>query len=129
MGNFWRKWSILFSRIHLAGRAGRRRPFSPVGTKKSTVSTSHPTEQVLLQSEHAAVQALSKLLQLWYAEAGLHGMLRSLDATLSQCHAILDEFAHAPTQQHMGQHHMGQHEAERGAISQHLDFMLRLCEG
>jgi hypothetical protein len=87
------------------------------------VSTSHPTEQILLQSEHAAVQALGKLLQLWYAEAGLHGMLRSLDATVAQCHAILDEFSHAPAQPHPGRH-----EAERGAISQHLGFMLRLCE-
>lgn len=76
-------------------------------------------EADLLQSEQDAVLALSKLLRIWYSEAGLHGMLRSLDATLAQCHAIRDEFAAEGEQLSL--------DAERGAISQHLSFMLALC--
>jgi len=82
-----------------------------------TVSTLPISEAELLKSEQDAVLALSKLLHIWYNEAGLHGMLRSLDATLAQCHAIREEFAAEP-------HSV---DAERGAISQHLGFMLSLC--
>ena len=77
------------------------------------------TEANLLQSEQDALLALSKLLHIWYNEAGLHGMLRSLDATLAQCHAIREEFAADDAQARL--------DAERGAISQHLGFMLSLC--
>ncbi len=83
------------------------------------VSTLPATEAELLQSEQDALLALSKLLRIWYSEAGLHGMLRSLDATLAQCHAIRDEFA--TESEHL------RRDAERGAISQHLNFMLSLC--
>ncbi len=76
-------------------------------------------EAELLQSEQDALLALSKLLRIWYSEAGLHGMLRSLDATLAQCHAIRDEFATENEDLRL--------DAERGAISQHLNFMLSLC--
>ncbi|WP_332851844.1 hypothetical protein [Duganella sp. S19_KUP01_CR8] len=80
----------------------------------------HPAaEAELLQSEQDALLALSKLLRIWYSEAGLHGMLRSLDATLVQCNAIRDEFATEGGDQRL--------DAERGAISQHLSFMLSLC--
>jgi len=82
-----------------------------------TVSTLPIAEAELLKSEQDAVLALSKLLHIWYNEAGLHGMLRSLDATLAQCHAIREEFAAEPQRV----------DAERGAISQHLGFMLSLC--
>ena len=84
-----------------------------------TVSTLPIAEAELLQSEQDAVLALSKLLHIWYNEAGLHGMLRSLDATLAQCHAIREEFAADGDPQRVN--------AERGAISQHLGFMLSLC--
>jgi|GEM_PF-6453577 len=83
------------------------------------VSTLPIAEAELLQSEQDAVLALSKLLHIWYNEAGLHGMLRSLDATLAQCHAIREEFAAEGEPQRVN--------AERGAISQHLGFMLSLC--
>lgn len=84
------------------------------------IVSKHPAaEAELLQSEQDALLALSKLLHIWYSEAGLHGMLRSLDATLAQCHAIRDEFA--TESEHL------RLDAERGAISQHLNFMLSLC--
>lgn len=85
-------------------------------------------EQALLQAEQAAIEALAQLLHIWYQEAGLHGMLRSLDATLSQCHALLDEFA----AQRGGDSHeqrAARRDAERGALSQHLGFMRELCGG
>ncbi|MYM87586.1 hypothetical protein GTP91_10380 [Rugamonas sp. FT82W] len=83
------------------------------------MSTLPIAEAELLKSEQDAVLALSKLLHLWYREAGLHGMLRSLDATLAQCHAIREEFAAEGGELRV--------DAERGAISQHLGFMLSLC--
>lgn len=75
-------------------------------------------EHALTQSEQAAVQALMNLLPLWYQEAGLPGMLRSLEAALAECLAIRDEFAHDDDPQRC---------AERGAVSQHLHFLHALC--
>ena len=83
------------------------------------VSPLHSADADLLQSEQEALLALSKLLHIWYSEAGLHGMLRSLDATVAQCHAIREEFAAESADTRL--------DAERGAISQHLRFMLSLC--
>ena len=83
------------------------------------MSENTPTEAALLQSERDAVLALGRLLHIWYDEAGLHGMLRSLDATLLQCNALRDDFA--------AEDAATRRDAERGAISQHLNFMLSLC--
>lgn len=50
-------------------------------------------EQGLQLLERNAVSALGGLLMTWYAEAGLGGLLRSLDAALAQCYAISDSEA------------------------------------
>lgn len=76
------------------------------------------SEHTLMQSEQAAVHALMNLLPVWYEEAGLHGMLRSLEAALAQCLAIQEEFA-LDDDTHR--------RAERGALSQHIAFMHALC--
>ncbi|MBA5689224.1 hypothetical protein [Rugamonas apoptosis] len=82
------------------------------------MSATLTTDHVLMQSEQAAVQALMQLLPVWYDEAGLPGMLRALEAALSECLAIRDEFA---------QDSDPLRRAERGAVSQHLNFLHTLC--
>lgn len=57
------------------------------------IDDSGSDEQGLQLLERSALSALSGLLMTWYAEAGLGGVLRSLDAALAQCYAISDSEA------------------------------------
>lgn len=47
-------------------------------------------EAELQQLELSAVAALSRMTPTWHGEAGLQGVLRSLDATVAQRYAISD---------------------------------------
>lgn len=75
-------------------------------------------EQGLQLLELSAVRGLSNLLLTWYEEAGLQGVLRSLDATLSQCYAIIDTIETGDGADPL---------VTRRVLSEHILFMHNIC--